>query len=74
MGVLIQELRIDGLKSQLNEKQINLNGNGFLMTIMPHTRSVDKGAFLLLREDVTSPMRTNCMVKLSPKITKIQEP
>ena len=29
------------------------------MTIMPHLKSVDKGAFLLLREGVTSPMKTN---------------
>ena len=39
------------LKSQLNEKQINETGKKFLMTI------VDKGAFLPLREGVTSPMR-----------------
>ena len=36
------------------------------MTIMLHLRS--------LRQRVTLPMRTNSMVKFSPKITKIQEP
>ena len=30
---------------------------------------VDKGAFVLIREGVTSPMRAN----FTPKITKIQE-
>ena len=33
------------------------------MTFMPHARSVDKGAFLLVREGVNSPMRANYMVK-----------
>ena len=40
---------------------------------MPHLRSVDKGAFLLLREGVTSPIRANYMVNFTPKINKIQE-
>ena len=31
--------------------------------MMPHLRSVNKGAFLLLRKGVTSPMRANYMVK-----------
>ena len=45
------------------------------MTIMPHLKSVDKGAFLLVhvREGVTSPMRDNYMVKFYSQITKIQE-
>ena len=30
---------------------------------MPHLRSVDKGMFPLLREGVTSPMRTNLLLK-----------
>ena len=54
----------DGLKSQLNYKLINLIGKKLLMTFMPHVRSVDKGAFLLVREGVNSPMRANYMVKL----------
>ena len=35
------------------------------MTIMPHLKSVDNGAFLLLhvREGVTSHMRVNYMIK-----------
>ena len=40
---------------------------------MPHLRTVDKGAFLLLREGVTSPMRANIWLTFTPKITKIQE-
>ena len=36
---------------------------------MPHLRIVVKGTFLLFREGVNSPMRTNFI----PKITKIQE-
>ena len=36
---------------------------------MPHLRSVDKGTFLRLREDVTSPMKANFI----PKMTKINE-
>ena len=36
------------------------------MTIIRHLRSGDKGAFLPLREGVTSPMRAN----FTPKITK----
>ena len=39
------------------------------MTIMPHLRSVNKGAFLLLREGVISLMSAHNMVK----IIKIQE-
>ena len=39
------------------------NKSTFLMTLMPHLRSVDKGAFLLLREGVTSLIRANYMVK-----------
>ena len=34
------------------------------MTIMPHSRSVDIGALILLREGVTLPMRANYMVKV----------
>ena len=49
VGVRIQEIQIDGLKSQLNDKQINYNRKIFLMTIIPHLRSVS----LLLREGVT---------------------
>ena len=69
MGVQIQEIhvQIDGFKSQLNDKRIRLEKN------MPHLRSVDKGAFLLLREGVTSPIRANYMVNFTPKINKIQE-
>ena len=33
------------------------------MTFMSHVRSVDKGAFLLVREGVNLPMRGNYMVK-----------
>ena len=62
-GGQIQEIPIDGLKSQLNYKLINLIGKKILMTFMPHVRSVDKGAFLLVREGVTSPIRANYMVK-----------
>ena len=43
--------------SQLNDEQVNKTGTNSLMTIVPHLRSVDKGAFLLLREGITSPMR-----------------
>ena len=43
------------------------------MTFLPHLRCVDKGAFLLVREGVTSPVRAIYMVNFIPKITKIQE-
>ena len=36
MGVQIQEIQIDGLKSHLSDKQINWTGKN-----MPHLRSVD---------------------------------
>ena len=32
-GVQMQEIQIDGLKSQLNDKQINYTGKNFLMTM-----------------------------------------
>ena len=38
-------IKIDGLKSQLNDKQINKTGKKILMTNMPNLRSVNKGAF-----------------------------
>ena len=71
MGVQIQEIQIDGLKSQLNDKQMNNTGNIFLMTIMHHLWSFDKGAFLLKREGVTS--ANYIWINITPKITKIQE-
>ena len=49
-------------KSQLNYQLINLIGEKILMTFMPHLRSVDKGAFLLVRVGVNSPIRANYMV------------
>ena len=40
---------------------------------MPHLRRVDKGAFLPLRESVTSPLRAiTIWLNFTPKITKIQ--
>ena len=53
----------DGLKSQLNYQLIILIGEKILMTFMSHVRSVDQGAFLLVREGVNLPMRDNYMVK-----------
>ena len=45
------------------------------MTIMPHLRSVNKGAFLLLREGVISLINEGSQLWLNiiPKIIKIQE-
>ena len=63
VGVQIQEKQIDGLKSWLNDQQINYTGKNFWW------QCVDKGACVLIREGVTSPMRAN----FTPKITKIQE-
>ena len=58
MEVQIQEIQTDGLKSHLNDKQINKIGKN-----MPHLRRVEKDAFLLVREGVTSPLMANYMVK-----------
>ena len=58
VGFQMQEIQIDGLKSQLNDKQKkNTLGNFFWW------QCVDKGAFLLLREGVTSSMSSHYMVK-----------
>ena len=63
MGVQIHEIpMMDSIKSQLNHKLI-LIGKKILMTFMPYVRSVDKGAFLLVRAGVNSPMRANYIVK-----------
>ena len=43
------------------------------MTFLPHLRGVDKGAFLLVRKGVISPVRAIYMVNFLPKITEIQE-
>ena len=59
----IQEIQIDGLKSQLNCKLINFIWKKKSGENMPNLRSFGKGAFLLVREVVTSPMRANHMVK-----------
>ena len=53
----------DGLKSQLNYQLINLIGGKILMKFMSHVKSVEKGAFLFVREGVNLPMRANYMVK-----------
>ena len=45
-------------------KLIDLTGKTFLVTFLPHLRSVDKFAFLLVRVDATSPMKVKYMVKI----------
>ena len=58
VGVQIQEIQIDGPKSQFNDKQINYTGkknSDDNVSIKVH--------FFFLREGLTSPMRANYMVK-----------
>ena len=62
-GLKSKEMQTDELKSQLNYKIKNLTGSKILMTFLPHLRSVDKCAFLLIQDGVTSPMRANHMDK-----------
>ena len=73
IGFQIKEIPIDGLRSQLNYKLINLIGKKILMTFMPQLRSVDKGAFLLVRECVIHLCGLIIWLDFTPKITKIQE-